>query len=406
MATFLFGVVVGVLVNLLTALFSRKHALQLIPWMCFYIAVHGCWVLLDADPVRGEAMKLAQQHSPWVLYPVAMLTAAILAGFYVHGVRKIVARLDMVTQPKQEQAQVQQPSSAAPSATPQTLRDKEVREQLGKLNRAELEVVHIILIHGHIMQNQIELRLDKEGFPTQGVVDNTRTKTTLLMGSFAGDISITPELKESVEKLLPEYLTPLPHKAAPEHPTGQKNKIQLPPQPPSPVMAFDSSLAAWRLRNKPYDLELHDLFLTDFESVQQKTYGAVFVDDAQQISVQYGLHVELALRTKFLVFYIGRQDQHTAEICTYLANHYQFILDKSPQLLIEQKAPGDSGTISTKEAVFSNRIYIYHETYLPAEATVQITKLYEQRGLSVILRSVDYLSNKKMEAEVRRLRGN
>jgi hypothetical protein len=97
--------------------------------------------------------------------------------------------------------------------------------------------------------------------------------------------------------------------------------------------------------------------LTDFKLVQQKTYGAVFVDDPRQISVQYGIYAELALRTKFLGFYIGRQDQHTAEICAYLVDHYQFILDKTPQLLIEQKTPGDSGTISTKETVFSNRIY-------------------------------------------------
>jgi len=166
---------------------------------------------------------------------------------------------------------------------------------------------------------------------------------------------------------------------------------------------FDASVAEWRLKNRPYDLQLHDLFLTDFKSVPQHAYGAVFADDTRTISVQYGIHVDLALRSKFLTFYIDRQDQHTAGTCTWLAEQYQFILDNAPQLLVEQKQPGDSGTTSTKESVFSNRIYIYHETYLPAETTVNVTKIHSQRGISVILRSTDYLSHKKMEAEVIRL---
>ncbi|MFQ5696057.1 MAG: hypothetical protein ACE5HB_08715, partial [Terriglobia bacterium] len=80
---------------------------------------------------------------------------------------------------------------------------------------------------------------------------------------------------------------------------------------------------------------------------------------------------------------------------------YNFILEKAPQLLIEQKNPGDSSTVSTKEAVFSNRIFVYHETYLPPEKTVELAKVYSGRGVSVIFRSVDYLATKKLEAKVR-----
>ena len=183
--------------------------------------------------------------------------------------------------------------------------------------------------------------------------------------------------------------------------------IQPPPSqspPPKSASVFDSTIAEWRLENEPESLELHDLFLTDFKSVQQKAYGAIFVDDAKTISVQYAINVELALRSKFLSFYVGRQDQHTAEICRYLADHFRFVLDSAPQLLIEQKTPGDSGTISTKEAVFSDRIYVYHETYLPAETTVALSNRYRHHGISAIFRSVDYLATKKLEASVRKLR--
>jgi hypothetical protein len=174
--------------------------------------------------------------------------------------------------------------------------------------------------------------------------------------------------------------------------------------PPLSTSDFDSRPAEWRIQNRPDDLQLRDLFLTDFKSVQQKTYGAVFVDDDKRISVKYSINIELSTRSKFLAFYVARDDQHTAEICEYLATHYQWILDNAPQLLVEQKSPGDSGTITTKEAIFSKRIYVYHETYLPAEATVRVTTVYKNHDLSPIFRSTDYLATKKMEVNLLKLR--
>jgi hypothetical protein len=189
--------------------------------------------------------------------------------------------------------------------------------------------------------------------------------------------------------------------------SSQPQAVEAKPQdagPPPPASDFDDRPSEWRLEKKPDDLVLRDLFLTDFKSVQQRAYGAVFVDDNKQISVQYAINVEPALRTKFLSFYIGRQDHHTAEICEYLSEKYRWILDNAPQLLIEQKNPGDSGTTSTKDAQFSGRIFVYHETYLPAEVTVKLTGIYKTRGLSAIFRSTDYLSSKKMEANLLKLR--
>jgi hypothetical protein len=122
------------------------------------------------------------------------------------------------------------------------------------------------------------------------------------------------------------------------------------------------------------------------------------------MSIEYAINVELASRSKFLSFYIGRQDQHTAEICAYLSTRAEWILDHAPQLLVEQKSPGDSTTISTKETVFSKRVYVYHETYLPQEKTVPLTALYRKNSLSGIFRSSDYLSTKKMDATVLKLR--
>jgi hypothetical protein len=136
--------------------------------------------------------------------------------------------------------------------------------------------------------------------------------------------------------------------------------------------ANDEEAARNRFRNAPDHLTLHDLFLLDSRAVQQSSRGSVFVDVSKTIPVEYSINTDLQSRSKFLNFYISQQEQ-TDEICAYFAGQFKFVLERAPQLLVEEKYPGDSGTVSTKEAVFSNRIYIYHETYLPPEKTVQLT---------------------------------
>lgn len=185
-------------------------------------------------------------------------------------------------------------------------------------------------------------------------------------------------------------------------PTAQVQKpIELEPAPSS---VFDFRPAEWRMEHKPSELTLHDLFLLDFKSVPQNAYGAIYVDKARTVSVQYGIHYDLSARAKFLSFYVGRDSTHTAATCEYLSRECGWLLANATQLLIKEKLPGESGTVSTKETVFSGRVFVYNETYLPAEATVNLSKIYRKQGLSVIFRSVDYLSTKRMEASLLKLR--
>jgi len=185
---------------------------------------------------------------------------------------------------------------------------------------------------------------------------------------------------------------------------SRPRRIQTETQKPGSIKsASEEDGAQSRFHDDPDHLTLHDLFLIDSRAVQQSSRGSVFVDDNKTISVEYSINTDLGSRSKFLSFYIARQE-HTSDICEYLARQYKFILDHAPQLLVEQKSPGDSGTISTKEAVFSNRIYIYHETYLPAETTVKLTAIYKDHSVSAIFRSTDYLSTKRMEATLQKLR--
>lgn len=169
---------------------------------------------------------------------------------------------------------------------------------------------------------------------------------------------------------------------------------------PIPRDHFDHSLSEWRIRNKPEDMELRDLFLVDFKSQDQSAFGAIDVpfNSGPSVSVDYEIVYSLPNRSKFISFYVHRQDSSTKEICAYLVKNAQWVLENAPQLLIEEKVPGDSSTISTKETVFSRRVYIYHETYLPVEAIAEINAYSKAQNISDILRSIDYLDGKKRDA--------
>lgn len=193
-----------------------------------------------------------------------------------------------------------------------------------------------------------------------------------------------------------------------EPPEVQYKVRQLGEKPPEAapraLSIFDTRPAQWKFAHRPSDLSLHDLFLLDFESVPQNAYGAVFVDKAKTISVQYGIHYDLPARAKFLSFYVSRDDAHTADTCAYLSRQCDWLLQNATQVLIKEKLPGESNTVSTEETVFSKRVFIYHETYLSDEVTVNLTKMYKRHGLSVIFRGPGYLSTKRMEANIIKLR--
>jgi hypothetical protein len=97
MSAFLLGAAVGVLVNLFTALFSRKHALRLIPWVSLYVALHLTAVILNSSTVRLHAMNIAKHSSQWISYPIVGIVALTLALIFWWGINSAVAKLDHAT---------------------------------------------------------------------------------------------------------------------------------------------------------------------------------------------------------------------------------------------------------------------------------------------------------------------
>jgi hypothetical protein len=104
MAGFVLGMVVGVLINCVTALFSRKHALQLTPWLCLYVALHGGFLLLGTNYVWGHSVNLAQRYHHWWSYAIVITTFAIAGAVFWFCVQKATQKLGEATSQPHEAA--------------------------------------------------------------------------------------------------------------------------------------------------------------------------------------------------------------------------------------------------------------------------------------------------------------
>jgi hypothetical protein len=171
-------------------------------------------------------------------------------------------------------------------------------------------------------------------------------------------------------------------------------------------MEQDYLNAKAHLEREPNKLVLHDLFLTDFSSIDNtaSNHSGFTVkngDTGTLTHVEYIVVRQLETGTKFLKFYILYTNE-TERICESLANLYETALNDFLEGRVDaEKIPGDSDQTTSRTLVFSNRIFIYHEAYLSPEQGIAIRDIYKTKGITVILRSTDYLSNKQLSAKVK-----
>jgi len=165
----------------------------------------------------------------------------------------------------------------------------------------------------------------------------------------------------------------------------------------------DSQLATCRLKFAPEELTLRDLFATDFSSsgTGDVEYGIFTLTNGRgkATPIDYAIVKQLDTAVKFIVFYIPDSDK-TPAFCKFLASKYQDYLNSDGSVRFTAKAPGISDELDSRDLVFSKRIYIYHETDLPAKAIARIDAAFRKRGISVILRSMDYLTTIRLQAQV------
>lgn len=116
-ATFILGLVVAALINILTALFSRERGLRLIPWLTFYVIVHGVYVVLSGH-AAGYVMALVKRFHTWPSYAVVMLVAAVLAGLYWRAAESAIRALERVTTERHGQPDQHTDTTAPPLPAP------------------------------------------------------------------------------------------------------------------------------------------------------------------------------------------------------------------------------------------------------------------------------------------------
>ena len=158
-----------------------------------------------------------------------------------------------------------------------------------------------------------------------------------------------------------------------------------------------------RVKYAPEQITLYDLFLTDFAELESGTmvdFGNFNLTNSvtkKSTIVGYEVIDQLGPSTRFLAFYI-RPSSETVGLATAISYRYQIALDSWIQKgTFSTQNPGDSEQMTSKTLTFTKRIYIYHETYIPLLDKVKISDSFRARGLSVILRSSDYLTSKRME---------
>jgi hypothetical protein len=174
-------------------------------------------------------------------------------------------------------------------------------------------------------------------------------------------------------------------------------------------MEQEAVQAGAHLSTDPDKLVLHDLFLTDFSSEDNNSVslrsGFVIQNNETKVitHIEYRIVRQLTRGTKVLLLYI-LPTAETPHLCVSLADHYDVALGDFMEGRTEAiKLPGDSEQMTTQDTVLSKRIFIYHETYVSPQQAIDSSEAFKKKGISVILRSSDYLENRRLQAKVKLL---
>jgi hypothetical protein len=201
-------------------------------------------------------------------------------------------------------------------------------------------------------------------------------------------------------------VNPIPHSEKQSEASKENKRApkQAAPSGTFPKATDPYDIAKKRLDSDPERLTIYDLFLTDFEPSDVKQARTMNISGIGPLPIAVGATVVWQVETgsEFIMFYVPYTNQ-TKETCFYLAGQYQRLLEEAQKFGAHVKVPGESEQTSSKALVFSNRIFVYHETYLSPEQIIEVRNLYKSMGITILFRSTDYLANRKLEAKVKNL---
>ena len=185
--------------------------------------------------------------------------------------------------------------------------------------------------------------------------------------------------------------------------TGTGKSKHLPANMPR---AFkEAEEAKRRLEFDPDKLTLYDLFITDFSGGEIVTTPGVWPLAAPlrpTVSIESMIVWNLSNRSEFISFYIPATTD-TRKICvSWIANNIRKIMQDRHKVSIQIKPVGQS-PVDTNSLVFSNRIFIYHETYMTPAEQADVDATFKALDISVIFRSSDFLIARKQEVKIKLL---
>lgn len=96
-------------------------------------------------------------------------------------------------------------------------------------------------------------------------------------------------------------------------------------------------------------------------------------------------------KSKFLGYYIPLSP-HSYEICEYLPDLYKETMRDFGMHETQVGRVTELTMTSSKDLVFSGRVYVYHEYNFSLQQLASLERLYESKGLSVLFRGPSYLN--------------
>ena len=170
--------------------------------------------------------------------------------------------------------------------------------------------------------------------------------------------------------------------------------------------------ATKHLKHELGKLTVRDLFWSDFRSpentsVRHSGFTIRNGDTGSLTHVSYAVIHQMQAGVKMLAFHIPYTEE-TPRIAVSLSSMYKKPLDDYLDGAIEtgKVATGDSEQLSSQNLILSNRVFVYHETYLSPEQIIEARNAWKSYGVTVIFRGTDYLENKKLEIPVKQLEKN
>jgi hypothetical protein len=125
------ALVIAMIANIITGLFSPKAGLRVLPWLIYYCVILVMYKLLTTDLVWGQAMLIAKKHPSSISYIIVILISALLGFICWKAVNIAVNRIDQRLAPPSTEIVKETPIELPKGLTKEDM-EKVVTEALNK----------------------------------------------------------------------------------------------------------------------------------------------------------------------------------------------------------------------------------------------------------------------------------